>query len=40
MESDLQPDEGAVQANPIPTMLYMDSAARENAGLEPTPGLS
>ena len=40
MEYDLQPDEGAVQANPIPTMSYMDVAARANAGLAPTPRVS
>ena len=40
MESDLQSDEGVVQANPIPTMLYLDAAARENDGLAPTPGVS
>ena len=40
MESDLQPDEGAVQVNTIPTMSYLDSAARVNAGLAPTTGVS
>ena len=27
LESELHPDEGTVQANPIPTMLYLDAAA-------------
>ena len=39
MESDLQPDEGAVHANPIPTMSYLDASARANAGLAPTTGV-
>ena len=37
MQSDLQPDEGALQVNSIPTMLYMAAAARANAGIAPTP---
>ena len=40
MESDLQPDEGAVQANPIPTMSYMSAAARADAVLASTPQVS
>ena len=40
MESDLQPDEGAVKASPITTMTYMAAAAQENAGLAPTPQVS
>ena len=37
LESYLQPDEGAVQVNPIPTMSYIVAPARENSGLAPTP---
>ena len=37
LESDLQPDEGDVQANPIPTMPYLAASAWSNAGLAPTP---
>ena len=37
LESDLQPDEGAIQANPIPTMLYLAADARENYDLALTP---
>ena len=40
MESDLQPDEDAVQANPIPTMSYLAAASRANAAISPTPGVS
>ena len=40
MEYDLQPDEGAVQENPIPNMSYLAAAAHANAGLAPTPGVS
>ena len=36
MESELQPDEGSVQANPIPTMLYLAASNRSKAGLAPT----
>ena len=37
LEYDLQPDEGAVQENPISTMSYLAAAAWENAGLATTP---
>ena len=37
MESDLQPDEGSVQANPIPIMSYMAAAAWANACLALNP---
>ena len=36
MESDLQPENGAVQAEPIPSMLYLATATRANAGLAPS----
>ena len=36
MESELQPNEGSVQANPIPTMLYLAASNRSKAGLAPT----
>ena len=39
LESDLHPDEGAVQANPIPNMSYLAAAAWENYGLASTPRL-
>ena len=39
MESYLQPDKGAVKANPIPTMSYLAASARANAGLALTPGV-
>ena len=37
LESDLQPDEGAVQANTIPTMSYVSADDRANYGLTPAP---
>ena len=40
IESNLQPGEGDVQVNHIPTMSYMDAAAQANAGLVPTPRVS
>ena len=40
MKYDLQPGEGAVQANPIPTMSYMTAAAWANAGLALNPRVS
>ena len=40
LESDLHPDEGAVQANPITTMSYITAAAQENSGLALTPQVS
>ena len=39
LESDLRPDEGEEQANPIPTMPYMAASARANASLAPNPRL-
>ena len=40
MESDLQPDEGALKANPIPTMSYVLESACANSVLAPTPIVS
>ena len=40
MEIHEQPDVGAVQAPPVPTMSYLAAAAWANAGLAPTIGLS
>ena len=40
MESDFHPDEGALQANPIPNMSYMYAAAWANSGLVSTPQVS
>ena len=40
MATHVQPDSGAVQAPPVPSMLYIAVAARENAGLAPTTGMS
>ena len=37
LESDLQTDEGAVQVNPIPTMLYLSALTWGNSDLAPTP---
>ena len=36
MESDSQPEDGDVQSEPVPSMLYLDVDARENADLAPT----
>ena len=35
MEAHVQPDIGAIQAPPVPTMSYLAAAARANAGLAP-----
>ena len=40
MAAHVQPDTGAVQAPPVPTMSYIVDAARANAGLDPTTGVS
>ena len=40
MEAHVQPDVGAIQAPPVPTMSYLAAAARANAGLPPTTGVS
>ena len=40
MQSHVKPDVGPVQAPPVPTMSYLEAAARENAGLAPTTGVS
>ena len=40
MESDLRPDEGALKANPIPTMSYVPETACANSVLAPTPIVS
>ena len=40
MASHVQPDTGAVQAPPVPSMSYITAAARANAGLAPTSGVS
>ena len=37
LESHLQPDEGAVQANTIPIISYLAADTRKNAGLATTP---
>ena len=36
LESDLQPENGAVQNEPVPSMSHLAAAARANAGLAPT----
>ena len=36
LESDLQPENGAVQDKPVPSMSHLAAAARVNAGLAPT----
>ena len=36
MEAHVQPDIGAIQAPPVPTMSYLDAAAHTNAGLAPS----
>ena len=33
MEAHVQPDIGAIQAPPVPTMSYLDAAAHANSGL-------
>ena len=40
ISSHVQPDTGAVEAPPIPNMSYLAAAARANAGLAPTTGVS
>ena len=40
MVAHVQSDTGAVEAPPVPTMLYLAAAARANAGLAPTTGVS
>ena len=40
IEYDLHPDEGDVQANPIPTISYLTADSRTNAGLAQTQGVS
>ena len=35
MEAHVQPDIGAIHVPPIPTMSYLDAAARANADLDP-----
>ena len=40
MAAHVQPDTGAVEAPPVPTMSYLAAAARANAGLAPTTGVS
>ena len=40
MTAHVQPDTGAVEAPPVPTMLYLAAAARANTGLAPTTGVS
>ena len=40
MATHVQPDTGAVEAPPVPTMSYLAAAARENASLAPTTGVS
>ena len=40
MAAHVQPDTGAIQAPPVPSMPYIVAAARANAGLAPTTGVS
>ena len=40
MVAHVKPNTGAVKAPPVPTMSYLAVAARENAGLAPTTGVS
>ena len=40
MEAHVQPDIGAIQAPPVPTMSYPDVAACANDGLDPSTELS
>ena len=40
MAAHVKSDTGAVEAPPVPTMLYLAAAARANAGLAPTTGVS
>ena len=40
MEAHVQPDIGAIQAPPVPTMSYLAAADRENDGLDPSTEVS
>ena len=40
MSAHVQPDTGAVEAPPVPTMSYLAVATRANAGLAPTTEVS
>ena len=40
MAAHVKPDTGAVEAPPVPTMSYLAAAARANAGLAPTTGVT
>ena len=40
MAAHVQPDTGAVEAPRVPTMSYLAAAARANARLAPTTGVS
>ena len=40
MEAHIQPDDGAVQASPVPTMTYLAAVDQINADLAPTTGMS
>ena len=40
MAAHVQSETGAVEAPPVPTMSYLAAAARANAGLAPTTGVS
>ena len=40
MSAHVKPDTGAVEAPPVPTMSYLATAARANAGLARTTGVS
>ena len=40
MAAHVQPDTGAVEAPPVPTMSYLAAAAMANGGLAPTTGVS
>ena len=40
MSAHVQPDTGAVEAPPVPTMLYLAAAERANTRLAPTTGVS
>jgi hypothetical protein len=40
MAAHVQPDTGAIQVPRVPSMSYIAAAARANAGLAPTTGVS
>ena len=40
MEVHVQPEIGAIQAPPVPTMSYLDASARTNVGLDPSTEVS